>query len=164
MKKLLFFLIGILLFSCNQTSKSSKESKNKNTEFISNSEKSFDWLIGKWKRTNEEQGKETFEIWKKTSESEYKGIGYIMQNNDTIWQEEMLLSNTDRKWKLKIKNPEEEAITFKNTDLNDNSFSFQNHDIDFPNEISYRKNGNKISATVAGGDTKIEFEFEKLIQ
>ncbi len=165
MKSFLFFLIGVTLFSCNLKTKSDSLPKKENTNLIANSEKSFNWLIGKWKRTNEKPEKETFEIWKKTSESEYKGIGYTMQNSDTIWQEEMLLSNTDRKWELKIKNPEEEEpVIFEITDFTTNSFIFENHDIDFPNVISYSKNDNKIYATVTGGDTKLAFEFEKLIE
>ena len=51
----------------------------------------FDWLLGNWKRTNEEKGKETFENWKKTNDNEYKGIGFTLQNSDTLSQEQMKL-------------------------------------------------------------------------
>ena len=47
----------------------------------------FDWLLGKWKRLNDEVGKETFENWNKISLSKYLGIGFTMQRGDTIKRE-----------------------------------------------------------------------------
>ena len=54
-------LIAFVFTMCN----------SKQTESTEN----FDWLLGKWQRTNEEQGKTTFENWEKTNNSEYNGIG-----------------------------------------------------------------------------------------
>ena len=57
MKKILILLIGILIISCHQ--KKNEKTDVKPTTLIEKSE-NFDWLLGKWKRLNEEEGKETF--------------------------------------------------------------------------------------------------------
>lgn len=162
MKKLLILLIGILIISCNQTKKENQKT-NLNSENIIEKSENFDWLLGKWKRLNEVKGKETFENWEKINETEYSGIGFTMQNGDTINQEKMLLSKISEKWNLTVKVPEEsESTTFNGTYHTENEFICENTKIDFPNKIRYWKNGNKINALVSGGDTKIPFEFEKL--
>ncbi|MGZ2368387.1 hypothetical protein ACXR6G_01200 [Ancylomarina sp. YFZ004] len=162
MKKILILLIGVLIISCNQRKKENQKTDVKPTTLIEKSE-NFDWLLGKWKRLNEEEGKETFENWEKIKETEYSGLGFTMQNGDTIKQEKIRLTQTSGKWNLTVKVPEEsESTTFNGVSHNDNEFTCENNEIDFPNKIKYWKNGNKINATVSGGEMKISFEFEKL--
>jgi len=162
MKKIWILLFGVLLVSCNQKSKSKQEVVAENTE-VSDEAINFDWLLGKWRRANEEEGKETFENWKKMNDSEYKGLGFTMQNGDTIKQEKIKLIYIKGNWDLKVKAPEDpEFITFKGTSFNKNEFICENSELEFPNKIKYWKNGEKINAAVSGGDFEISFEFEKL--
>jgi len=74
--KLLLLLIFILIISCEQVK---KEKQTKDLPIVTNTKKTgnFDWLLGKWKRVNEEGKKETFENWKKVKNTEYAGIGLI---------------------------------------------------------------------------------------
>ena len=160
MKKILILLIGVLIISCNQ--KKNEKTDVKPTTLIEKSE-NFDWLLGKWKRLNEEEGKETFEHWKKIKETEYSGIGFTMQNGDTIKQEKIRLTKVNGKWNLTVKVPEEsESITFNGISHNENEFTCENNEIEFPNKIKYWRNGNRINAMVSGGEMEILFEFEKL--
>ncbi|NDV15725.1 hypothetical protein GO009_06770 [Muricauda sp. TY007] len=123
----------------------------------------FDWLLGRWQRTNEAQGKATFENWVKTTEFSYLGIGFILQDGDTIKQERMELVKHYDAWHLKVKVPEEtETVTFKMTGSNQNSFICMNDSIDFPNRIKYWKENKKLKATVSGTGLNIPFEFEKI--
>ncbi len=162
MRKILILLIGVLIISCNQGKKQNQRTDVKSTTSIEKSE-NFDWILGKWKRLMEEDGKETFENWEKIKETEYSGIGFTMQNGDTIKQEKILLTKKSGKWNLTVKVPEEsESITFNGVNHNENEFTCVNNEIEFPNKIKYWKNGNKINATVSGGEMKISFEFEKL--
>lgn len=115
MKKGIVLLLAaiVILFMSNCTSTTNKESKVNKSE-ISKSTENFDWLLGSWKRNNEEAGKSTFEIWKKTNSYEYIGLGYTMQNGDTIKQEKIKLIKLNGKWNLEVKVPEEiESIIFK---------------------------------------------------
>tara|TARA_B110000093_G_C12764288_1_gene323858 strand:- start:153 stop:647 length:495 start_codon:yes stop_codon:yes gene_type:complete len=162
MKKILILLIGILIMSCNQSKKEKQKEEIKSETMIEKSE-NFDWLLGKWKRLNEEEEKETFENWNKINETEYSGIGFTMQNGDTIKQEKIRLTKTSGKWNLTVKVPEEsESITFNGISHNETEFTCENNEIDFPNKIKYWKNGNRINAMVSGGEMEIPFEFEKL--
>ena len=148
--------------SCNQSKKEKQKEEIKSETMIEKSE-NFDWLLGKWKRLNEEEGKETFENWNKINETEYSGIGFTMQNGDTIKQEKIRLTKTSGKWNLTVKVPEEsESITFNGISHNETEFTCENNEIDFPNKIKYWKNGNRINAMVSGGEMEIPFEFEKL--
>jgi len=161
MQKIIIVLIAILIVSCieNKKENSKFEKQNEKEEVSAN----FDWLLGKWKRLNEEEGKETFENWKKISNTEYSGIGFTMQNGDTIKQERIRLTKLNDKWDIIVKVPEEaKSITFKGTSHNENEFTCENKELDFPNKIKYWKNGDRINAMVSGGEMKIPFEFEKL--
>ena len=162
MKRILILLVGILLFSCNPKNKSNSGTTSKKTDLAPKTE-NFDWLLGEWKRNNEEPEKETFENWKKINSSEYSGIGFTMQNGDTIKQEKIKLIKLNGKWNLIVKVPEEsESITFKMTELKSDAFTCENDSLDFPKRIKYWKNGEKISALVSGDDLEIPFEFEKI--
>lgn len=62
-----------------------------------------------------------------------------------------------------MKYPEEsEPTTFNGVSHNENEFTCENREIDFPNKIKYWKKGNRINAMVSGGEMAISFEFEKL--
>jgi hypothetical protein len=162
MRKRLILLIGVLIMSCNQGKKQNKRTDVKSTTLTEKSE-NFDWLLGKWKRINDKEGKETFENWKKIKETEYLGIGFTMQNGDTIQQENIRLIKTNGKWNLIVKLSEEaESITFNGVSHNENEFTCENNENDFPNKIKYWKHENKINAIISGGEMKILFEFEKL--
>ncbi|MEN8125172.1 MAG: hypothetical protein ABFR32_08575 [Bacteroidota bacterium] len=165
MKKTLILLTGILLFSCNQKNKTKSETTESKTDLNSRIEidENFDWLTGKWRRMNEETGKETFENWNKVSPTEYSGIGFTMQNGDTVKQEKIIIVRQNGKWDLIVKVPQEtESITFKIAELKNDQFTCINDSLDFPKQIKYWKTGEKINALVAGDSLKIEFEFERI--
>ena len=142
-------LIAFVFTMCNSK-------QNENTE-------NFDWLLGKWQRINEEQGKNTFENWKKNNNSEYNGIGFTIQKNDTISQEKMKIVKTNGKWNLLVKTLEEkEFIRFEMSEIQEDKFECKNDTLDFPKLIKYWKNGNKINALVAGDSLKLSFEFKRI--
>ncbi len=167
MKKIIIIIIGILIVSCNEKKKDNTKSEMQKTETkqtkVEQKNTNFDWLVGKWKRLDEEKGKETFENWAKNSETEYSGIGFTMQNNDTIKQERIKLKKSNGKWDLFVKVPEEtESIVFEMTEHNANEFVCVNNKIDFPNKIKYWKSGKTLKATVSNSEMEIPFEFEKI--
>lgn len=158
---LLILLATVFVLSCKQktnTDQSGKSDTNSKTETPVN----FDWLTGKWKRSNEKAGKETFENWSKISPTEYSGVGFTMQKGDTINQETMKLVNYNGKWSLLVKTPKEKQfIEFKMTELKSNEFVCINDSLDFPKRIQYWSEGKQLKATVSNDKMKIPFEFEK---
>lgn len=166
MKKIFILLFSVLIFSCNQYSKTNQDEKLKiesQTKSDSNINNRFDWLIGNWKRLNEVAGKETFENWKKITSNEYSGIGYTLQNGDTVSQEKMDIIETNAKWMLHVKMPnEKQATIFKITEIKTNEFICINNTNDFPNKIKYWLDGEKLKANIANNKMEINFEFEKI--
>ena len=156
LKSITLVAMTFIIVSCNSKTSEKKDKPEKQIE-------NFDWLLGKWKRLHEETGKETFENWEKISQNEYSGIGFTMQNGDTIKQERIQIIHQNRKWDLIVKVPEEmEAIIFPITEIKSSEFTCTNDSLDFPKKIKYWKNGEKINAMVTGDSLKIDFEFERL--
>ena len=161
MNRILILLIGVLLISCNQNKKENVFTEDSSAILIETKD-NFNWLSGKWKRNNEEEGKETFENWQKLSNTEYIGLGFTMQKQDTIKQEKIRLIKLNNNWTLEVQPQDEpKPITFKMISYNDHEFICENKELEFPNKIKYWKNGDKLNATVSGGDMTIPFEFEK---
>ena len=164
MKKTFILLTSILVLSCNQNSKTNQNESletesNTKTEITEN----LDWLTGSWKRLNEEVGKETFENWEKISSSEYSGIGFTMQKGDTISQEKMDIIETNGKWTLFVKMPnDKEATKFEMTELKNNEFVCVNDSNDFPKKIKYWTDGEKIKAEISNEEMEIPFEFSRI--
>lgn len=166
MKKIFTLLFPILVFSCNPRSKTNQDEKLKigsQTKSDSNINVHFDWLIGNWKRVNEVAGKETFENWEKISSNKYSGIGYTLQNGDTISQEKMDIMVTDTNWKLIVKIPKEKQTTeFKITEIKTNEFICINDSNDFPKRIKYWLDGDIMKANISNNKMEIHFEFKKI--
>lgn len=161
MKKAFILLIGILFISCNQyknVTKSSKTAEN------------FDWLLGKWKRSNEVVGKETFENWDKKSDTEYTGYSYTTQNGVVIYEEKFWFIKSNNSWDFKIElKGETKPSSFKMTSHNkqeficeNNALNYTNRKADSPNKIQYWTNEDKLYATISGKKIKLQFEYIRL--
>ena len=160
-KTILISMIAILLIigsSCLNNESNSKTEKNEKVVLTEN----FDWLLGKWERTNNEEGEQTFENWRKVNDLEYKGFGWTVQNSDTIFQEKIKLTKSKDSWIFGVISPEETDYTnFKVIQVSKESFTCENPEIDFPSKIKYWKDGKEIKALVSGKDMEITFEFKK---
>lgn len=154
MKKILFLLCTTLIFSC--TNKPKEKVKIETSE-------NFDWLLGNWKRLNDEAGNETFESWKKINESEYQGVGFTLKNGDTISQEKMQLAKQYNQWNVSISIPSEpKATVFKVTKTENLSFICENELNDFPKKIKYWVEDQNLKAKISNSDIEIAFDFEKI--
>jgi len=149
-------LIAFGLTMCNTKQKPETKNTNNNSE-------NFDWLLGNWKRTNDKVGNETFENWEKINENHYSGIGYTLQNGDTISRELMNLKKDENSWDFIVKTRTDSlSIIFDVIALNDSSFTCTNDFNEFPKVIYYTKDGINLKAMIKGGDLEISFDFEKI--
>ena len=147
----------IALFSAMCTPK--PETSSNKSEVVA---ENFDWLLGNWKRTNEEKTKQTFEIWEKLNETQYSGLGFTMQDGDTISEEKIMLIKQNGSWDFIVKTLFDNQVTaFKVQVFNDSLFICKNEMHDFPKLIKYWKEGTKLKAMVSGDTMEIPFEFEK---
>ncbi len=154
MKNLLLLLILLFSYSCNCSQKSDNKKK---------SNESFDWLVGDWQRTNEEEDLTTFEYWKKISDTEYEGLGIRLQLADTLFQENIMLVKYDKTWNLSVMTKEDSIpTTFKVTKTDSASFTCENPDNEFPNKIRYFKEGDLLKAIISNEEMEIPFQFERI--
>ena len=146
---LLLFLTSFNMPKPEQTQKSTNED--------------FSWLLGSWQRTNEEEGRQTFEHWKKQSKHEFNGIGCTLKGGDTIWQEAMKLRKLGNHWNFEVVGKgDTESTVFTLTEMSDESFTCENPENEFPKVISYAKTATGLKAVISGGGPDIAFDFEKI--
>lgn len=126
---------------------------------------SFDFLVGKWIRTNEKSDRKTYENWKKVDQNTYLGCGFTIKNNDTISQEHLTLTRVEKKWILKVNldKTKNETTDFDLIHSEKNSFTLENKENDFPKLIKYWKDKNQLKAEISNDESsKIKFDFDKL--
>lgn len=165
MKKAIVILIGLCILSCSQEKSSKPDLQTDGTEHnnIIENDEQFNWLVGNWKKLDNDTENKTFENWNKKTNTTFLGHGFIMKELDTIWQEKMTLIKNDSTWVLKVETPgNDDLVKFKLTEYNHNSFTVTNPEHDFPKEIKYWKNENKLNATVKGDGHELQYEFERL--
>ncbi|MFK8103993.1 MAG: DUF6265 family protein [Saprospiraceae bacterium] len=154
----LIFCLTLLMISCNSDAPAMKTtSGEKGTVTASN----LDWMVGAWKRTNNEEGKQTFEYWEKTPDGTYDGFAYTLVGKDTAFQEIMELKPQEDIWQLTVSGVNEAPTVFVFTDHRPLRFVCENPDNEFPQRISYSRHADKLSAIITGGRMKITFLFEK---
>ncbi len=123
----------------------------------------FSWLLGSWQRTNEKEGRQTFEHWTKQSGTYYLGMGCTLKDGDTIWKENIVLKQVDKNWHFEvIGQGEEQSTVFTLTDISETSFVCENPANEFPKVISYAKSESGLRAIISGGGPNITFEFKKI--
>ncbi len=138
-------------------------SKPKPEQIPKSTNEDFSWLLGSWQRTNEKEGKQTFEHWKKKSKDEFIGLACTLKDGDTIWQEAIKLRKIRKNWNFEVTGQGETHPTvFKLTEMSNKSFTCENPENEFPKVISYAKTEAGLTAVIFGGGPKITFEYNKI--
>lgn len=146
MKYIALIAMAIMMASCNKPSA-----------------ENFDWLVGEWQRTNEKEGRETFEMWSKVSDSEYSGFGATLQEGDTLWYENMKLVKSNNLWSFEVTGQADTtATTFILTKIEEGRFTSENDQNEFPTKIEYYISGDKLKAMISGGGEEISFDFKSV--
>lgn len=142
-------MLLILVLSCDKTAQDTK------------AENTHDYLLGSWERTNDQEGRNTFEIWTKDVK-EYKGLGYTMSAGDTIFKEQLRLFKQDTTWILEVSGVNESPTPFVITSFTTHSFIAQNPENEFPKNIHYNYFDDTITATISDEETEILFIYWRL--
>jgi hypothetical protein len=124
MKIIIFISTGILLLISCQTKQ--------------NTLAQFDWLQGSWENIG--AAVEYYEIWEKDNDSLFTGIGFVMQDGDTIFQENIILiQKQDGIYYIPTVSGQnnEEPVSFKLVSDSAGIRIFENMGHDFPQRIGY---------------------------
>ncbi len=121
----------------------------------------FKWLEGKWQEDNNK----SFEVWSLKNNA-LKGTGYkLLQDGSKTINEEMSIQKKQGNYFFisDVAGPQE-AIDFKITSHDLNSFIAENPAHDFPKKISYKRmDDNHLQAFISDGDKSIiRFYFTKV--
>ena len=118
-------------------------------------------LQGKWASTESILFNE---YWVVKSDTLLIGKGYSMQENDTVFKEELKIYLDVGSIYYAVKVGErDQFISFKLKEAKRSSWVFENHKHDYPNIISYKIGGEKLIATTtnSNGNKKIEFVMKR---
>ena len=124
MKKYIF-LIACSLFACQNVSEKAEDMDLK-------------WLSGVWEQ-HSENGK-TGEAWQQLNPTEWKGIGYMIGEGDTLFSEQLRIRKEDDSLNLLAMVPSQndgQTIRFRNAKMTADTLSFVNSAHDFPQKITY---------------------------
>lgn len=115
------------------------------------------WLLGDWQRTNDDEGKTTYESWRKLNDSTYTGIGCTLFEGDTVFKENLTLFKASRFEVLGV--GDDGPVVFQMIESTDTSFAVVNPDNEFPKRIDYMKTASGIRAIISGEGMEIGFDF-----
>jgi hypothetical protein len=116
------------------------------------------FLIGNWIRLNDTEGNETYENWK----SDFTGMGFTINNEKTIFNEQMSILEINDTLHLKVFDVNETPTYFKFTQQTDTSFVCENPKNEFPQKIHYFLENKQLKAIISSDDFRIDFVFEKV--
>ena len=116
------------------------------------------FLIGKWERLHEKDGKRTFESWTK----DFTGSGITLKGNDTVFKEILQIKSINDTLTLIVRGVNPTPTYFKFTQQTATSFVAENPSHDFPTKIKYWLENNQLKAKVSNKEFGIDFIFEKL--
>ena len=128
--------------------------------------KSFDWLIGTWKR--ETSRGIMIEKWTKVSDFTFEGESFTIQNGDTTFAEYLRLLQFGKEvfYTPKVAH-NKYPVPFKLIKADENGFTFEHSEHDFPQRIIYKqkKDGSlhaRIEGTWNGKESGVDFYFRKV--
>jgi hypothetical protein len=110
----------------------------------------FDLLNGAWKH-QAEGDQEIGECWEKLETGGFKGIGWTLQNGDTVFKEKMDILKTDSGW-FYMAHPAmaERPTFFKVEEMTDSGFVALNPRHDYPQSISYQMIEGELKISLKG--------------
>jgi len=115
------------------------------------------WILGSWIRTNDEEGKVTYEIWEKYNDTTYTGLGFTMVEMDTVFKEKLTLIPEKR---FEVRGVGDQGLViFQMTSHDRNSFTLENRANEFPKKIIYKKTEAGMQAVISGSGSSISFNF-----
>lgn len=156
MRKLIYIVIIVSFISC----KLEKQTIDNDTIELTQ----FDWLEGDWQRVNVKEELKTYEFWKQDSNIDdltYSGIGFTLQEKDTVFKEDLIIYFEEKHWNLVVTGVNEIPTVFKIEEFTNSSFTAVNLQNEFPTHIKYFINKDTLNAVVYKDSLHIEFKFIK---
>lgn len=165
-KYILLILLPILFYSCKNTSESETAEpviSNYKYEKI----RQLEWLLGTW--TDNVDDKFSQESWSKENDSTFTAFSFTQVAGETVFAETMALEQKGDRLQLTVADANEKGslpITFRFISSEDNQFTFENKNHDFPERITYTNPTEDslhawIEGTVNNEKKRVDFYFSR---
>ena len=156
--KIAFLMLTVVAIYCNVSCMAQKHHNLKDADQFD-----FSLLVGDWKRSNDSNGKQTYESWHIDSRNMAKGFGYTMSSQDTIWKENISIEKYNGVLSFVVTDGSNHVTPFAVTHQTLTGFTCSNPDNEFPKEIKYIiVDNDKLKATISGGGNHIDFLFDRM--
>ena len=157
MKKIILFLLTILIFASCKNSEANEKDKIK----VAN------WLLGNWE--NKSSDGNLTETWKKVNDSTFQAQSYFIKENDTLHFETITMQQKGEEltYSAAVKGQNnDKPVAFKLTTQTEKQLVFENPKHDYPKKISYTQITSdslvaKISGIQQGKPSSEQFSMKK---
>jgi hypothetical protein len=140
--KTTFAMLAFLLLGCSQAARGGD----------------LDWLIGCW----ETPDKSAIEAWVKYENGDLGGFSVTVEGGQVIFHEVLrIVSFADGSATYTAHPVRQPSTTFKAKSVSGTEVTFSNPSHDFPQEVSYRRDGNRLFATISALNGKNPVSFNK---
>lgn len=124
--------------------------------------KEIAWMMGNWERTDLKPGKKGYEIWS-LENADLVGMGVSITGSDTTFVEKLRIELVNNVFYYVAEVPgNSEPTRFEVTVLRQNYLKCENPTHDFPKEIIYERDGERLTAIIAAGQKRMSFAFRKM--
>ncbi|WP_258101305.1 DUF6265 family protein [Marinoscillum pacificum] len=124
--------------------------------------KEIAWMMGNWERTDLKPGKKGYEIWS-LENADLVGMGVSITGSDTTFVEKLRIELVNNVFYYVAEVPgNSEPTRFEVTVLRQNYLKCENPTHDFPKEIIYERDGERLTAIIAAGQKKMSFAFREM--
>ena len=104
------------------------------------------WLVGCWVTTD----KSAQEVWVVNSARSLAGFGVAINDNKVGFYEVLSINQSeDGAWTYTAHPSGQASASFVAVEITENSVVFTNPDHDYPQEVRYKREGNRLSATIS---------------
>ncbi len=120
-------------------------------------QRGFDWLAGCWVSA----GGNSQEVWVVDSDKSLIGFAVALRTEKVVFYEVLSIKlNDDGLWTYTAHPSGRASASFIATEAGENSVVFANPDHDYPQEISYRREGSRLYANISlrGGENPSSFD------
>ncbi|MDJ0657261.1 MAG: DUF6265 family protein [Xanthomonadales bacterium] len=117
----------------------------------------LDWLLGCWQSSDQSAQ----EIWVRQDRHSLLGFGVALKDNQVVFYEVLSLQKNHRgTWVYTAHPAGQTATSFSAVEITQKSALFANPDHDYPQEISYLRQGNQLNARISltGGASPNAFD------
>jgi hypothetical protein len=162
MKRLWQFTGILVLFgACGPSSREMQDQLNVERA------KKLEWMVGDWVRSNDMPGKVTYEQWTRISDLEYKGRGFTLDIDesifepDTSFREQLRIFIQNDTLIYEVTGVNEAPTLFKFIEQTDTSFVCTNPENEFPKNIAYLFKKRQMIVAISDGDQSVQFNFRR---